>query len=195
MVWAKVADREIEPPLDLTIGVLRKTDRARLSDALQSRGDIDAVAHQIAVGLLDDIAEMNADAKFDATFGRDARVALDHAILHLDGAADRVDHAAELDDVAVASALDDAAVMRGDGGIDEIATEAPQTREGPILVRPRKPRVADDVGDQDRGQFPGLAHGASAEARSPVAGGMGMAAFPCCTDRRRGGRECRPGIR
>jgi hypothetical protein len=41
---------------------------------------------------------MNADTIFDALFPRHAGVALDEAVLHLDRAADRVDHAAELDD-------------------------------------------------------------------------------------------------
>ena len=113
---AEIGDREIEPPLDLAIGVLGETDRAGLGDPLQPRGDIDAVAHQIAVGLLDDVAEMNADAELDAALGRHAGVALDEAVLHLDGAAHGVDHAAELDEAAVAGALDDAPVMRGDGG-------------------------------------------------------------------------------
>jgi hypothetical protein len=63
---AEIADREIEPALHLTIGVLGKADRARLANALQPRRDVDAVPHQIAVGLLDDITEVNADAKFDA---------------------------------------------------------------------------------------------------------------------------------
>ena len=45
------------------------------------------------------------------------------AVLDFDGAAHRVDHAAELDDAAVAGALDDASVMDGDGGIDQIAAE------------------------------------------------------------------------
>src|SRR5271166_3696386 len=48
----------------------------------------------------------------------------DQAVLHLDRAAHRVDHAAELDDAAVAGALDDAPVVGGDGRIDEIAAEA-----------------------------------------------------------------------
>ena len=48
----------------------------------------------IAVGLFDHIAEMNADAEFDAALLRQAGVALDHAVLHLDGATHRVDHAA-----------------------------------------------------------------------------------------------------
>ena len=83
---AEIADREIEPPLHLPVGVLGKTDRARLRDALEPRGDIDAVAHQIAVALLDDVAEMNADAELDAALGRQAGVALDHAVLHFDRA-------------------------------------------------------------------------------------------------------------
>ena len=126
---AEIGDREIEPPLHLAIGVLGKTDRARLGDAFQSRGDVDPVAHQIAVGLLDDVAEMNADAELDAALGRHAGVALDHAVLHFDGAAHGVDHAAELDEAAVAGALDDAPVMCGDGRVDQIAAQPPQPRQ------------------------------------------------------------------
>ena len=157
---AEIADREIEPPLDLPIGVLGETDRAGLGDALQPRGDIDAVAHQIAVGLLDDVAQMNADAELDASLGRQAGVALDHAVLHLDRAAHRVDHAAKLDEAAVAGALDDAPMMRGDRGINQIAAQRPQPRQRSLLVRPGEPAVADNIGDQDRCNFPGLAHGA-----------------------------------
>ena len=89
---------------------------------------------------------------------RQAGVALDHAVLHFDCAAHGVDHAAELDEAAVAGALDDAAVMRGDGGVDQVAAEAPQPRQRAILVRAGEPAVADDIGDQDRRNFPGLAH-------------------------------------
>ena len=104
---AEIGNGEIEPALDLPIGVLGKTDRARRGDALQSRRDVDAVAHQVAVALLDDVAEMNADAELDAAIGGHADVALDHPVLNLDRAAHRVDHAAELDDSAVAGALDE----------------------------------------------------------------------------------------
>ena len=57
------------------------------ANALEPRGDIDAVAHQVAVGFVDLIAQMNADAKLDASLGRQAGVALDEAVLHVDGAA------------------------------------------------------------------------------------------------------------
>ena len=149
-VWPRSLTSEVEPRPDLPIGILRKADRAGRGDALQPRGDIDAVAHQIAVALLDHVAEMDADAKLDAALGRQAGIALDHAVLHLDGAAHRVDHAAELDESSVAGALDHATVMHGDGGIDQIAAQRPQPRQDAILVRAGEPAVADDVGRQDR---------------------------------------------
>ena len=158
---AEIVDREIEPPFDLPIGVLGQADRAGRADAFQPRGDIDSVAHQIAVGLLDDIAKMDADAEFDAALGRQARVALDEAVLHFDRATHGVDHAAELDEAAVAGALDDPPAMRGDGGVDQIAAQPPQARQGAILVRASQPAVADHIGDQDRRNFPGFGHGAS----------------------------------
>ena len=126
---------------------------------------------------------MDADPKFDALVGRDLGVALDHRPLDFNGAVHCVDDTAEFDDAAVARALDDAAVMHRDGRIDQVAAKRPKASEDPVFIRTRKPRVADDVGHQDRRELSGLAHGASAEAKSPVAGGMGMAAFPCCTDR------------
>ena len=159
-VWPRSVTARSSRRLHLTIGVLGQTDRAGLGDALQPRGDIDAVAHQIAVALLDDVAEMNADAKFDALVRRHAGVALDHGVLHFDRAAHRVDDAAELDDAAVAGALDDAAMMHGDRGIDQIAAQRAQSRQGAIFVRAREPAVADHIRDQNRRNFPGLAHGA-----------------------------------
>src|SRR5580704_4771846 len=62
---AEIGDREIEPPLDLPVGLLGQTDRAGRSDPFEPGRDIDAVAHQIAVAFLDDVAEMNADPELD----------------------------------------------------------------------------------------------------------------------------------
>ena len=85
------------------------------------------------------------------SLGRHAGVALDHAVLHFDRAAHRVDHAAEFDDAAVAGALDDAAVMRGDGGIDQVAAQAPEAARACDPRRlPASRLVADDIRDQDR---------------------------------------------
>jgi hypothetical protein len=46
--------------------------------------------------------------------------------MHFDGAAHRVDYAAKLDENAVAGALNDAPMMDGDGGIDQIASQPPE---------------------------------------------------------------------
>ena len=88
-----------------------------------------------------------------------ARVAFEHAVLHLDGAAHRVDHTAELDERAVAGALDHASMMHDDGRVDEVAAQCPQPRERAFLVRAGEPAVADHVGGEDGGEFSGLGYG------------------------------------
>ena len=115
---AEIADREIEPSLHLAIGVLGEADRAGLGDAFEASGDINSVAHQVAVTLFDDISEVNANAEDDASILWQADVALDHGVLHFDGAAHGVNHAAEFDDRAVAGALDYAPFVNGDGRVD-----------------------------------------------------------------------------
>ena len=79
-------------------------------------------------------------------------------LLHFDGAAHGVDHAAELDEAAVAGALDDAPVMRVDGGIDQIAAQPPEARKRTFLVGAGEPAVADDVRHQNRREFAGGSH-------------------------------------
>ena len=126
---------------------------------------------------------LNADAELDASFGRQAGVALDQAALHLDGAPHRVNGAAELDDAAVSSALDDtapmsfdlridqrvilhpdragatgAAPMSSDSGIHEIASQTPKARKRAILVCAGESALADDVVHQNRCKFTGLVH-------------------------------------
>jgi hypothetical protein len=142
---------------------------------------------------------MDADPKFDALVRRDPSVALDHRPLDFNGAVHCVDDTPELDNCAVAGALDDPAVVHGDGRIDQVASERPQPRQNPVLVGSGEPRVADNVGHQDRGQFSRLAHGVvrrgpfqgvsasrpSEDSRQNPTGlllfGLGMAALPRCT--------------
>jgi hypothetical protein len=86
------------------------------------------------------------------------------AFLDFDRAADRVDDAAKLDQSAVAGALDDASVMGGDRGVDEVASQTPKTSERAILVGARQPAVSDHVGNKNRREFPHLAHCAPSAA-------------------------------
>ncbi len=165
---AEVSDRQIEPSLDLPIGVLRQTDRPGRGNAFKPGGDVDAVAHQIAVALLNHVAQMNSDPVFDAALRRQAGVALDEAILHFNGAAYRVDHAAKLNEAAVPGTLDDASVMGVNGGIDQIAAQPPQPRQCAILVRPREPTVADDIRDQNRRDLASRNHGGVLRRRADI---------------------------
>jgi hypothetical protein len=145
----------------LAVGVLGKTNTARISDPFQSRGNIDAVAHQVAVTLLDHISKMNTDAKLDTALGRKTRIALDHPVLHFDGASDGVDDATELNEASVTCTLDHPSVVYGDCRIDQIAAERSQPSQSPILVGAGKPAVSDDVGGENCGEFPGLGHDVS----------------------------------
>jgi hypothetical protein len=101
----EIVDLEVEAGAHLPVGVLGKADRAGLRDPLQSRGNIDAVAHQIAVALLDHVAQVNSDPELYSALGGHAGVAFDHSVLNFHRAADGVDDATELDKSAVASAL------------------------------------------------------------------------------------------
>jgi hypothetical protein len=180
--WAEIAHLQIEPSLDLAIGVLGEADVAWLGDPLETGGDVDAVAHEVAVALLDHVADMDTDSKLDALLGRHAHVAVDESGLYFDRAAHGVDHAAELDDRGVAGALDDAAVMGGDGGVDQIASKAPQTREGSVLVSAGESAVADHIGDQDRSNLADLGHGAPSRVKQNTTGEARAARLPIESD-------------
>jgi hypothetical protein len=104
---------------------------------------------------------MNADPEDNALVGRDLSVALDHRLLDFNSAVHCVDDTPELDNCAIAGALDDAAMVHGDCGVNQIASERAQSRQRSIFVGSGEPRIADHVGHQDRGQFSSLAHGAT----------------------------------
>ena len=156
-VCAEIADRQIEPRFHLPIGVLGQTDRAGLGDALQSRGDIDAVAHQVAVALLDDVAQMNADAEFDAALG--GRPALRSTMPFCTSIAQRTASTTLRNSMRAPSPvrLTTRPMMHGDGRIDQIAAQRPQPRQRAILVRAGEPAVADHIGGQYRREFSGFA--------------------------------------
>ena len=113
------------------------------------------------------------DAEFNSPVLRHAGVALRHRVLHFDRAPHRVDHAAELDDGAVAGALDHPALVHGDGGIDEIAAQRPEPREGAVLVGAGQPAKADHIGSEDRGELAGSSSRASPSGRATKLGRAG----------------------
>src|SRR5262249_36930054 len=140
---------ELNLAAHLLVSRSREADTARLGDAFETGGDVDAVAEDI-VTLDDDVAEINADPKGDAPLLRQHGLALGGRTLHRDGAANCIDNALKLNEHAVTSGLDDATAMRRDRRIDPLAAEGAQARQGPFLIQPDQPAVAGDVGRQDR---------------------------------------------
>ena len=125
---AEIAGREIEPPFDLPIGILGKADRAGLGDPLQPRGNIDAVAHQIAVSFFDHVTEMHPDAEIDPAVVRTPtlRSMRPFCIAMAQRTASTTLRNSAMS--SIASALDDPPVMVGDGRINQIAAQRAESR-------------------------------------------------------------------
>jgi hypothetical protein len=98
-------------------------------------GDVDAVAIEV-VALNDHIAEIDADAQFDAAVRRRVRFPLGHRLLHFSCAAYRVDDAREFDEQTVTGGLDDAAPVLGDRRIEDLAAQRFEAFERALFVRP-----------------------------------------------------------
>jgi len=70
--------------------------------------------------------------------------------LHFNRATHRVDNAAKFDQPAVSGGFHDPAVVLLDLGISQLAPDRPQCGERAFLVRPHQPRIARDIGREDR---------------------------------------------
>ena len=146
---------------------------------------------------------MDADREIRCACQARPSVALDHRRLDFNGAAHCVDDAAELDDAAVAGALDDATMMHGDGRdrSDRCAAPAaapecdPRPRPASRLnSRPRRtPRSRPVFGSRPRRYAaatvsavsgrPGKASGGRRkDARGMSIIGLSMAVLPCCAE-------------
>jgi hypothetical protein len=89
---------------------------------------------------------------------RQPGVALDHAVLHFDRAAYGIDDAAELDERAVAGALEHPSVMRWDRRVNEVAAQSPKPRQSAVLIRAGHAAETDDIGCQNCRDLPGFGH-------------------------------------
>ena len=152
LLFAQILEAEAELVAHLIAHDTADANSTGRRQRFEAGGDIDAVAEDVAVLADDDVAEVDADAQHHRVrvltpFGARAHFALDH-----DGAAHRIDHAAEFDQEPVAGGLDDTAVMLLDLGVGDFAPDRFERKQGPFLVRTHQPRIGDDIGGQDRRQ-------------------------------------------
>ena len=128
----------------------RNRDAAGFGQLLQPGRDDHAFA--VAVLVLDDhVAEIDAHAHVDALPVGEAIVPLGHLPLEQHRAFDGIHDAAEFGQQAVARQLEDAAVMPGDFGFEEVFPVRAQAFERIRLIILHEAAVADDVDREDRG--------------------------------------------
>src|SRR5262249_50594208 len=104
LLLAHVLKRESELVAHLVADHAADANPARSGERLEPCCDIDAVAEYVAL-IDDDVADIDADAEFDATAGQHIGVPLGHLALDFDGTAYRVDDAGKLGKQTVAGSL------------------------------------------------------------------------------------------
>jgi hypothetical protein len=157
---AQILKDKGQPVAHLIVNRIGDEHPAGIGQGFDPCRDVDAVAIEV-VALDDHVAEIDADAQFDAVVRRDAGVPLGHRLLHLDRAAHCIDDARKFHQHAVAGGLDNAAAVLGDLRIDKLAAQRLEAFERPFLVRSHQPRIARHVGGDDRREtaFDGFLHG------------------------------------
>src|SRR5262245_18490800 len=130
---AELAIGYVKLAFDLVEHLARNADAATIGDALETSRDIDPIAEDIGP-FGDDVAKIDADAKFNALVQRYFRITLEHAALNRDRTSDGVNDAAEFSENAVARRVCDVPAMHLDRGIQDLAPVGPQPRQRTHLV-------------------------------------------------------------
>jgi len=151
LAFTQILERQFRRIGDEIAHRARDVDRARLGDIFEPRRDVDAVAENISV-LHHHIAEIDANAEFDAFPLGDVGVARRHAVLHVDRTAHRFDRTCELGEDAVARRLDEAALMLIDLRLNQLAAVRGEPRERALLIGADEPRVTRDIGGENGGK-------------------------------------------
>src|SRR5262245_7010293 len=124
-------------------------DAARICQRLKASRDIDAISINI-VAIDDDIAYVDAYAKFNALVYRDTGIALGHTALNVNGAAHCIDHADELYQHPITGRLDDPTAMFGDLGIDQFLAMRFELAQRSLFVDAHEPAITGNVACPDR---------------------------------------------
>ena len=117
---AQILEDQIQLVAHLIAHDFAYADPTGFGQAFEPCRDVDAIAINI-VAVYDNVAEVDADAELDAMVRRHIHIAVLYRALDLDRALDGFDHAREFDQEAIASCLDDTALVLGDLRVDELS--------------------------------------------------------------------------
>ena len=129
-------------------------------------GDIDAIAKDVAI-LGDDITLMDADPEVDPPVWRQRGIAFRNGRLQLGRATHRVDDARKLDQQPIAGGLDNPAPMAGDLRVDDFGAQRLESAKRALLVGLDQPRIARDIGRENRRQPTAHGHRCLIHPRAP----------------------------
>jgi hypothetical protein len=119
-------------------------DAVRRRNAFQTHRDVDASAVNIAI-LENDVADVNAKAKVEATVRIQREIFILIETLDLDGAPHRTDNARKLGQETISRTLDDMTAVGGEGGLDQIPQALLKSDMSAHLVALHEGRKANDV--------------------------------------------------
>jgi hypothetical protein len=148
LLFAGILEGDIELASRIFLHPARNADPTRFREALQTRRHIHAVAVDVAA-VDDDIADIDPNTELDPLVLRRVGIAPKHAALYLDGTAQRIDHARELSQHAVAGSLDDPSLVFLDLGIEQRMAVSLQLGKRALFVGARQPAIASNVGRQN----------------------------------------------
>jgi hypothetical protein len=136
---------------DLVVDSARDAKPARLTKRLQPRGDVHAVAENVA-RVDDDVTDIDANAKRKPLLFWHRLVAGRVPALHRDRARDGFHGAREFHEHAVTRRLDDATAPGGDFRVDQFLAAGLQCSKRADFIGTHQSAVADDVGCQNGGE-------------------------------------------
>src|SRR5262249_33536763 len=135
----------------LPMNHVRNADAGRLSETLQPRGDIDALAINL-IALDHHIAEIDADAELHPPLQRQFRILVPQRALNRNGAINRLDHTSEFGQNTIAGRVDQASAMVLDKAIYDFAIGRQSTQRRPFILT-HETAIAVNVGAQDSGEL------------------------------------------
>jgi hypothetical protein len=133
----------------MSVGIVGKTYTAGLRDAFEASGHNDCVAKDIA-GILDNIADVDADPKFNALISWYVRIAFGHATLNFDCATYRIHNAVELSQQPVTGIFDDDPTMASNIWGKQVLQMFPQPCMRAFFVGTGQSAITSNIGRQNR---------------------------------------------